>query len=433
MRRFPLAARILLGLIAGLLVGTALRGADAALRDGAVAVAEPIGGVWLDALRMTVIPLVFSLIVTGVASAADAARAGRFTGRVIAIFAALLFFGALVAAGLTPLLLQLWPVPAEAGAALRAGLAPGTAAPEMASAGEFLRSFIPANPVQAAAETAVAPLVVFGLLFGFAATRIEPDLRDRITGAFRAIGQAMLVLVGGVLWLAPFGVFALALVVGARVGIGAAGVLVQYVVIVSAVMTAATLLLYPLAVVFGRVGLLSFLRAGAPAQAVALSTQSSLATLPAMLTAAERSGVSERVRDLVLPLAVSVFRYASVPANLAVVIYLAALYGIELGPVELLVGAAVAAVANLAGVGLPAQVSFFAIIGPVCLALGVPLELLPLLLAVETVPDIFRTVGNVTADLVVAQASTRFEPAPEAGLEAAPVVAGPLPPGSGTV
>ncbi|MBW3618092.1 MAG: dicarboxylate/amino acid:cation symporter, partial [Proteobacteria bacterium] len=194
-----------------------------------------------------------------------------------------------------------------------------------------------------------------------------------------------------------------------------------------------TLLLYPLAVVFGRVGLLSFLRAGAPAQAVALSTQSSLATLPAMLTAAERSGVSERVRDLVLPLAVSVFRYASVPANLAVVIYLAALYGIELGPVELLVGAAVAAVANLAGVGLPAQVSFFAIIGPVCLALGVPLELLPLLLAVETVPDIFRTVGNVTADLVVAQASTRFEPAPEAGLEAAPVVAGPLPPGSGTV
>ncbi|MBW3618456.1 MAG: dicarboxylate/amino acid:cation symporter, partial [Proteobacteria bacterium] len=354
MRRFPLAARILLGLIAGLLVGTALRGADAALRDGAVAVAEPIGGVWLDALRMTVIPLVFSLIVTGVASAADAARAGRFTGRVIAIFAALLFFGALVAAGLTPLLLQLWPVPAEAGAALRAGLAPGTAAPEIASAGEFLRSFIPANPVQAAAETAVAPLVVFGLLFGFAATRIEPDLRDRITGAFRAIGQAMLVLVGGVLWLAPFGVFALALVVGARVGIGAAGVLVQYVVIVSAVMTAATLLLYPLAVVFGRVGLLSFLRAGAPAQAVALSTQSSLATLPAMLTAAERSGVSERVRDLVLPLAVSVFRYASVPANLAVVIYLAALYGIELGPVELLVGAAVAAVANLAGVGLPA-------------------------------------------------------------------------------
>lgn len=411
--RFPLTARILLGLIAGLLVGTALRSADPALLDGAVALAEPVGGLWLDALRMTVIPLVFSLIVTGVASAADAARAGRFTGRVIAVFAALLLFGGLVAAGLTPLILELWPVPAEAGAALRAGLAPGTAPPEMASAGEFLRSFIPANPIKAAADTAVAPLVVFGLLFGFAATRIEPQLKDRITGAFGAVAQAMLVLVGGVLWLAPFGVFALALVVGARVGIGAAGVLIQYVIVVSAVMTVATLLLYPLAVIFGRVGLGRFLRAGAPAQAVALSTQSSLATLPAMLAAAEKFGVSERTRDLVLPLAVSVFRYASVPANLAVVIYLAALYGIELGPVELLAGAAVAAIANLAGVGLPAQVSFFAIIGPVCLALGVPLELLPLLLAVETVPDIFRTVGNVTADLVVTSASTRFEPADE--------------------
>lgn len=407
MNRIPLTFRILLGLVLGLLTGVALKGADAGLRDGAVAVAEPIGGLWLDALRMTVVPLVFSLIVTGVAGAADAAKAGRFTGRVVIMFAVLTFAGALFAAAATPALLALWPVPVEAGAALRAGLAPGTPAPEMASAGEFLRSFIPTNPIQAAAETAVAPLVVFGLLFGFAATRIEPGLRDRIVGGFRAIAEAMLVLVKGVIWLAPFGVFALALVVGARVGLGAAGVLVQYVVVLCIVMTGATLLLYPLALFVGRVGLGRFLRAGVPAQAVALSTQSSLATLPAMLTAAERFGATERVRGLVLPLAVSVFRYASVAANLAVVIYLAQLYGIRLGPVELLMGAAVASVANLAGVGLPAQVSFFAIIGPICLALGVPLELLPLLLAVETIPDIFRTVGNVSADLVATAVAAR--------------------------
>ena len=151
MKRIPLTVRILLGLIIGLLVGTALRAADPSLRDGAIAVAEPIGGLWLDALRMTVIPLVFSLIVTAVASAADAATAGRFTGRVLLMFALLTFAGALFGALATPLLLQLWPVPVEAGAALRAGLAPGAAAPEMASAGEFLRSFIPANPIQAAA------------------------------------------------------------------------------------------------------------------------------------------------------------------------------------------------------------------------------------------------------------------------------------------
>jgi Na+/H+-dicarboxylate symporter len=418
----PLTVRILLGLVAGLLAGAALRMVDPSIRDGAVAVAEPIGGLWLDALRMTVVPLVFSLIVTGVASAASAAKAGRFTARVVVLFAVLTFAAALFAAVATPAILELWPVPAEAGRALRAGLAPGAAAPEMASAGEFLRSFIPANPIQAAAETAIAPLVVFGLLFGFAATRIEPDLRDRIVGAFRAIAEAMLVLVKGVLWLAPFGVFALALVVGARVGLDAAGVLAQYVVVVSVVMIAATLLLYPLAVIGGRVSLPTFVRAGLPAQAVALSTQSSLATLPAMLTAAERMGASERVRGLTLPLAVSVFRYASAAANLAVVIYLAKLYGIRLGPVELLLGAAVASVANLAGVGLPAQVSFFAIIGPICLALGVPLELLPLLLAVETIPDIFRTVGNVSADLVVTAVASEHAGEPEA--EALPAIEG---------
>jgi Na+/H+-dicarboxylate symporter len=315
-------------------------------------------------------------------------------------------------------------VPAEAGASLRAGLSPTAEPIETATAGEFLRSFIPANPIQAAAETAVAPLVVFALLFGFAATRIEPDLKDRIVGAFRAIAQTMLVVVKGVIWLAPFGVFALALVVGTRVGLGAAGVLVQYVVVVSAIMTGAVLLLYPLALVSRRVGLGRLLRAGAPAQAVALSTQSSLATLPAMLSAAERMGVSEPVRGLVLPLAVSVFRYASVAANVAVVVYLAQLYGIRLGPPELLLGAAVASVANLAGVGLPAQVSFFAIIAPVCSALGVPLELLPLLLAVETIPDIFRTVGNVSADLIATAFAARGEePGPAEGENALPSAA----------
>ena len=75
--------------------------------------------------------------------------------------------------------------------------------------------------------------------------------------------------------------------------------------------------------------------------------------------------------------------------------------GVMLGPVQLAMGVAVAAIISLASVGLPGQVSFFTTTGPICLAMGVPVEALPLLLAVETVPDIFRTVGNVTADMAV--------------------------------
>lgn len=120
-----------------------------------------------------------------------------------------------------------------------------------------------------------------------------------------------------------------------------------------------------------------------------------------MVAAAPRLGVSPASAGLILPLAVSLFRAASAGANVAVAIYLAHLHGVPLPWPLLLIGALIAVPVSLAAVGLPAQVSFFATIGPVCLAMGVPVELLPLLLAVETVPDIFRTVGNVTADLAV--------------------------------
>jgi Na+/H+-dicarboxylate symporter len=120
-----------------------------------------------------------------------------------------------------------------------------------------------------------------------------------------------------------------------------------------------------------------------------------------MVDAGPALGVSPASAGLILPLAVSVFRTASAAANVAVAVYLAHLHAVPL-PVSILVmGALVAAPVSLAAVGLPAQVSFFATIGPVCIAMGVPVEMLPLLLAVETLPDLFRTMGNVTSDLAV--------------------------------
>jgi Na+/H+-dicarboxylate symporter len=114
--------------------------------------------------------------------------------------------------------------------------------------------------------------------------------------------------------------------------------------------------------------------------------------------------------NLVLPLAVSLFRITSPAANLAVAIYLARLNGIELSIATLGAGVLVAAIVSLASVGLPSQVSFFSVVAPVCLVLGAPIELLGLLLAVESIPDIFRTVGNVTADVAVTQIGTADGP-----------------------
>jgi len=114
-------------------------------------------------------------------------------------------------------------------------------------------------------------------------------------------------------------------------------------------------------------------------------------------------GVSTATAGLVLPLAVAVFRITSTVANLAVVIYVARLTGTEISFATMMAGGLAALAISVGTVGLPGQVSFFASIAPICLAMGVPIEVLPLLLAVEVVPDIFRTIGNVTADMAAAR------------------------------
>lgn len=389
------ALRILVGLVLGLLAGTLIAG-----RAGAgpvLAVTAPIGRLWLDALTMTVVPLVFSLLVTGILGAAQGARGNRVALRALLWFAALLVGACLAAAASTSVLLHLWPV-GQAATALRA---PGGVAPVIGGATDWIAGIIPANPIKAAADTAMVPIVVFALFFGFAATRVEADLQRALHVFFRATAATMLVIVQWVLLVAPLGVFALALGLGVRAGAGAVGVLAHYVALVAAACLLIAVLAYVVASIGGRLSPLRFARAALPAQLVALGTQSSLATLPAMVKALPALGVDGDAAGIVLPLAVSIFRAASAAANIAVALYLAALYGLAPGFAMVALGALVAAAVSLAAVGLPAQVSFFATIGPVCLALGVPVELLPVLLAVETIPDLFRTVGNVTADMAV--------------------------------
>jgi proton glutamate symport protein len=389
------SVRIFAGLTLGLLAGAALAGS--ATGGTLLTVLQPVGKLWLDALTMTVVPLVFSLLVTGIVSAAESASVGRTAPRALMWFAILLIVVCVVSAALTTVVLDLWPISAEATSLRSLGGKP----PDIASTGDWLANIIPTNPLKAASDTAMVPLVIFAVLFGFAVGRIEADLRASIQTFFRAVVQAMLVIVHWVLWIAPIGVFALAFSVGTRTGVSAAGALLQYVVLVVGACLVTTLLAYVVATLLGRMSPFAFAHAALPPQVVAASTQSSLAALPAMIDAAGPLGVGKQEAGIVLPLAVSLFRAASAAANVTVAVYLAHLHGVVLGPGTLLTGALVAAAVSVAAVGLPAQVSFFAIIGPVCLAMGVPLNLLPLLLAIESIPDIFRTLGNVTADLAV--------------------------------
>ena len=164
---------------------------------------------------------------------------------------------------------------------------------------DWLVNVIPANIFKAASDGEMLPLVIFALFFGFATSRIAPEHRDRLLGFFRAVMEAMLVIIGWILWLAPLGVFVLALGVGARGGVNAAGALAHYLVLMCLLGLVVTFLCYPLVVAVGRVSLAKFAKASAPAQAVAISTQSSRASLPAMVAGAQQGlGLPERVTSI---------------------------------------------------------------------------------------------------------------------------------------
>jgi Na+/H+-dicarboxylate symporter len=405
--------RILLSLLAGLAIGAALAGYAPQAGLTVATWAQPVGQAWLNALQMTIVPLVVALLITGVTATAEAAQAGRLAGRAIAMYVVLLFLSAAAAAVLTPLLLQIAPLPQESAASLRAALAGAEKVGPVPPIGEFLAAIVPSNIVKAAVENAFLSLIIFALIFAFAITRVAAESRALLTNFFVAVRDVMLIVIDWVLWVGPIGVFALALVVGAKAGTGAFGALLHYILIVAGVGLVVTLFAYPTAVIAGRVGLARYFRAALPSQAVAFSTQSSLATLPVMVEGAGAVGVPVAVSGVTLPLAVAIFRATGPAMNFAVAIYVAQWFGVPLSWATLALGAVVATLTSLGSVSLPGTVSYVSAISPITATIGAPIAPLGLLVAVETLPDIMRTVGNVTWDLATTMwLSRRAGPVP---------------------
>ena len=402
--------RVLIALIIGLLAGAWAQSLGDGMREPALQVSGFIGGLWLNALKMTVIPLVVALLVIGIAKGAEAARAGRIAGRTVTWIVILCTASAIFGALMIELLTGLFPLPAAQAQAMQAGLAgldQSTATGPMPGIADFFKGIIPDNVISAAANGEVLPLVVFAMLFALAITRIENERRRTLTAVFEAIADALLVIIGWVLWIAPLGVLALAFSVGASAGGAAFAGLGHYIVLISVIGILVTLWAYPIAAIWGRVGLGKFGKAMIAPQSVAISTRSSLASLPAMLAAARVIGVRDQVADVTLPLSVALFRATGPAMNTAVAFYVAHWLGYEPTMTQIIAATAVGAVMSYGAISLPGEVSFISSIAPIGMALGLPIAPLALLVAVEMVPDIFRTLGNVTLDVAVTTAVDR--------------------------
>jgi proton glutamate symport protein len=401
-----LTLRIFLALLAGLVVGALLPADTGKLL---LPVTDAVGNLWLQALQMTIIPLIAGLLFTGIAQSVGQAGGGALAGRALLAFLALLVFSALWSMLFVPLLLEWWPAPPVAAASIIMDSAQFAAGADVEAnqaaikldLGKWLLSLVPANIFDALAKGDMLPVVTFIAVFALAATRLDEARRRNLVSLFDAVKDAMLVLVGWIFLVAPLGVFALAISVGIKAGLGAFGLLGHYIAVLVLVQLGLIILVYPLAVIFGRVGPLAFARAVLPAQAVAVSTQSSIASLPAIYDGAERLGLPETTARVVLPLAVSIFRITSPCANIAVVLYCGHLYGMDHTALAFLGALLAALVAAVSTGGLPGSITFLAACVPIANAMGVPIGVLPVLLAVELVPDVFRTLGNVTADLAV--------------------------------
>jgi len=392
-------ARVLTGLFLGAVIGLLLAHFDAATALKVADVAQPIGKLWLNALQMTVVPLVLALVVIGVNTATDAAASGRIARRAIVTFIVILTGGALFTALAAPLAFSLFPHSPEVTAALdHASTAPVATGPVHWI--DTLVAIVPSNAIMAAANSAMLPLVVFALFLGFALTRIAPERRAMLVEFFQAIADAMIVIVRWVLWAAPLGVFSLILSVCARAGMDMLSALGVYVLVECLMYLSVGVMMLPIAVFFGGEKLRRFVSAAAPAQVVAASTQSSLAALPAMLEAADRRlGYPKQVASLVLPMAVSLFRLTSPVQYVTSAVFIAWAYQIDISAASLVAGALLAVVISLGSVGLPGQVTFVATNLPVAQSMGLPLSPLGLMLAVDTIPDALATLGNVTGDL----------------------------------
>ncbi|MGQ0640803.1 MAG: dicarboxylate/amino acid:cation symporter [Gemmatimonadaceae bacterium] len=404
-----LTTKVLIALVAGMVAGIAIATTDIAWLRASVRWIEPLGTIFINAIRMTVIPLVVGSLISGVAAAPDLTSIGRIGRRAIAFYVVTLFIAAGFAALVGPLAFSTMTIDPAAVAALRASTAEAAArasetARTVPNFAQWLVDLVPPNPIKSAADGAMLPLIAFTLAFAIALTRVEGTRRDTVARFFHGVADTALVLVQWVLKFAPIGVFALALALAAKLGVSAAGAVAGYMIIVSLLVTIFVLLfMYPIALVLGKQSLREFARAVFPVQAVAFSSRSSLAALPAMMESARTQlKLSEPVVAFLIPLSASLYRIGAAIGMTIGVVFVAKLYGVDMTTARLATIVVTVVITTFSVPGIPAG-SIISMV-PVLLAADLPVEGIGILLGADTIPDMFRTTANASSDMVAAVA-----------------------------
>jgi len=377
---------MLVGLAFGMIAGVLLPSA-------AVQGIEPVGALWFNAIRMTVVPIVLAQLILGINTQIGGRELGVLGVRAIGWFTGLLAATALFSACVMPIALRWIPVVS--------GPVTGTAPPPAPGLGEWVANLFPANLFQAAAEGRLLSLILFAIVFGAAVRTIAEDRKQALLSVVAGVSDAMLGIVGWLMRLAPFGVAALAVPLFSRLGLNAAGAFGYYILCFCSIEIAVTLAMYLLVLFKADVGILRWSTAVAPIQTLAFGSRSSMAALPAMVEVAERRlAFGPAITGFVLPLAAAIFRYSTPVSHVTGAFFLAHLYGLELSANQILLMVVTTVFLSIGTPGIPSGGLLVAL--PLFHQLGLPPEGLGILIAADAIPDMFKTMANVTAHMAVA-------------------------------
>jgi Na+/H+-dicarboxylate symporter len=403
-----LSTRILIGLSLGLISGIAYSLFELPALSFLPGLIEPIGMLWVNAIRMTVIPLLMSLLVTAIAGQSSSGVVARLGSRTVGLFVIMIVMTCVYTLLLAPLFLSILNIdPADSEALLATTQTADVSKAQLPPFRDWLVSLVPANPFKSMVDNAILSLMIFTGLFAASLLHIADEQRSLIVSFFTAIKDAMFVLIRWVMWLAPIGIFALVFPLAATLGVTVINVLGLFIVVCCGLIVGMTLLLYPIAAILGRISLWEFTKLVAPVQVIGFSTRSSLAALPATFAATKALGISEKVAGVVLPIAVTLFKFASPVARTSGTYFVAKLFGIELSIYELAVIAAAIGFFSFYSPGIPS--GGLLIMTPVYVSLGLPVSGIGILIAIDLFVDMFITASNVTANVTAAVLMSRDE------------------------
>lgn len=399
-------------IVLGLVLGIAANANATAAFESFAEILTPVGMLWTNFLRLIAIPLVVCLVIPAIANMKTGAQVGRMGAVSLATFACLLVAGAALAVAATiPITRSFPPTLGDAEWATPGDAVALADAEQRGTLQNWLTDLIPSNAFSAAASGDLLPLLVVVLLFAIALRGVSEESRGLIVHFFVAVGEVLMRMVEWAIIVMPLGVFALAFKFGMDYGLKVAGVAGYFILLMSALCIVYTLFLYPVAVFVGRVRFRDFARAVFPAQAVAATTRSSLASLPTLMADADKTAnIHPNTKAFVLPLAASIFKPNRTVTSISKFIFLAVLFGVPLDPAKLVVFSATVMVLSIGTPGIPSG-SAMSTLGAY-VAAGIPAEGYLFFKGLDAVPDIFKTVANVTGFMSAASVVGRFAPAP---------------------